>query len=76
MLETLITILLSMNLNFTVINDEKIQLSSQSIIILSSNPDFIEKSMNGEINYLLEPKSDNYWYDIVIIPDVDPIIEQ
>ncbi len=75
MLETLITILLSMNLNFTVINDEKIQLSTQSIISLSTNEDFIEKSKNGEINYLLEPKSDNYWYDIVIIPDVDPIIE-
>lgn len=75
MLETLITILLSMNLNFTVINNEKIQLSTQSIISLSTNEDFIEKSKNGEINYLLEPKSDNYWYDIVIIPDVDPIIE-
>ena len=72
MLETLITILLSMNLNFTVINDEKIQLSNASIEALSTNLDFIEKSRTGDINYTLHPKADNIWYDIVIIPDVDP----
>jgi hypothetical protein len=72
MFEAIITILISLNLHFTVVEDNRsIQLTTDELNRLKTNDEFINKTQEGTIHDLVIIHSDID--QIIIVPDVDPV---
>ncbi len=73
MFDILVTIALSLNLNFSIINEKSISFKHDDINTLTSSQRYREGVSNGSIHDIQIICDDKSFYDIIIFPDVDPI---
>lgn len=72
MLETLITILISLNMQFGITTNGELTLPNGNLKLLMEDRGFIEKVNDGTIHDLGYYTDEMSLDDIVVVPDVDP----
>jgi hypothetical protein len=72
MLQTLITILISLNIQYGITTNGNLSLPNGNLKLLMEDKNFKEKVNNGTIHDLSYFTDDITLDDIVVVPDVDP----
>jgi hypothetical protein len=77
MLDIIIGIAISLNLQFTVIDESSLELSHIDVRILTTSDELLRKIKDGSV-YDLSIKciEEDPEFDIIIVPEVDPSNEK
>lgn len=75
MFEAILTIIISLNLNVTIVDEQTLQLPCDELTRLKSSEEFIRLEQKGVIHDLKIIHDDRMLEDIVIVPEVDPTIQ-
>ena len=73
MLELIVTLALSLNLQFVVIDENSLKLKEADYNILTTSNAFIDNLNNGKIHDLNVIWEESTQMDIIIFPEVDPV---
>ena len=72
MLSALISILISLNLEFTVINESSVAMPKYSFEVMTSSDEFNNGCKDGSLYDLKFYFDDKLEQEVVVLPDVDP----